>query len=116
MPFREATALVTVEREGILNSYIRNLSGKEPVIEIPIESSFAPNVFVSVLAVRGRVDSPKETALVDLARPSFRLGMAQIRVGWKPFEIPVRVETDKTVYGTRQKAKVKFKSIILPHK
>ncbi|EMY25962.1 alpha-2-macroglobulin family protein [Leptospira interrogans serovar Australis str. 200703203] len=105
MPFREATALVTVEREGILNSYIRNLSGKEPVIEVPIESSFAPNVFVSVLAVRGRVDSPKETALVDLAKPSFRLGMAQIRVGWKPFEIPVRIETDKTVYGTRQKQK-----------
>ncbi|AAN49385.1 alpha-2-macroglobulin family protein [Leptospira interrogans] len=108
MPFREATALVTVEREGILNSYIRNLSGKEPVIEVPIESSFAPNVFVSVLAVRGRVDSPKETALVDLAKPSFRLGMAQIRVGWKPFEVPVRIETDKTVYGTRQKAKVKI--------
>ncbi|EKQ81828.1 MG2 domain-containing protein [Leptospira kirschneri] len=108
MPFREATALVTVEREGILNSYIRNLSGKEPVIEIPIESSFAPNVFVSVLAVRGRVDSPKETALVDLAKPSFRLGMAQIRVGWKPFEVPVRIETDKTVYGTRQKVKVKI--------
>nr|WP_080634509.1 MG2 domain-containing protein [Leptospira weilii] len=108
MPFREATALVTVEREGILNSFIKTLSGKEPVIEIPIESSFAPNVFVSVLAVRGRVDSPKETALVDLAKPSFRLGVAQIRVGWKPFEVPVRVETDKTVYGTRQKAKVKI--------
>ncbi|TGK22652.1 alpha-2-macroglobulin family protein [Leptospira kmetyi] len=108
MPFREATALVTVEREGIINSYIKTLSGKEPVIEIPVETSFAPNVFVSVLAVRGRVDSPKETALVDLARPSFRLGVAQIRVGWKPFEVPVRVETDKTVYGTRQKAKVKI--------
>ncbi|EKR63889.1 alpha-2-macroglobulin family protein [Leptospira weilii str. 2006001853] len=107
MPFREATALITVEREGILNSYIKTLSGKEPVVEIPVESSFAPNVFVSVLAVRGRVDNPKETALVDLAKPSFRLGVAQIRVGWKPFEIPVRVETDKTVYGARQKAKVK---------
>lgn len=108
MPFREATALVTVEREGILNSFIKTLSGKDPVIEIPVESSFAPNVFVSVLAVRGRVDSPKETALVDLAKPSFRLGLAQIRVGWKPYEVPVRVETDKTTYGTRQKAKVKI--------
>ncbi|AXX15875.1 peptidase inhibitor [Leptospira borgpetersenii serovar Ceylonica] len=107
MPFREATALITVEREGILNSYIKTLSGKEPVVEIPVESSFAPNVFVSVLAVRGRVGHPKETAFVDLAKPSFRLGVAQIRVGWKPFEIPVRVETDKTVYQARQKAKIK---------
>ncbi|MDV6235058.1 MG2 domain-containing protein [Leptospira ellisii] len=109
MPFREATALITVEREGILTSFIKTLSGKDPVIEIPVENAYAPNVFVSVLAVRGRVDSPKETALVDLARPSFRLGMAQIRVGWKPFEIPIRVETDKTVYGTRQKAKVRIR-------
>ncbi|AXR68936.1 alpha-2-macroglobulin family protein [Leptospira mayottensis] len=107
MPFREATALITVEREGILSSYIKTLSGKEPIVEIPVESSFAPNVFVSVLAVRGRVDSPKETAFVDLAKPSFRLGVAQIRVGWKPFEIPVRVETDKAVYKARQKVKVK---------
>ncbi|EMM86931.1 alpha-2-macroglobulin family protein [Leptospira santarosai str. 2000027870] len=109
MPFREATALITVEREGILNSYIKTLSGKEPIVEIPIESSFAPNVFVSVLAVRGRVSAPKETAFVDLAKPSFRLGMAQIRVGWKPFEIPVRVETDLAVYRARQKAKVKVR-------
>ncbi|XDD51976.1 alpha-2-macroglobulin [Leptospira sp. WS92.C1] len=108
MPFREATALVTVEREGILTSFIKPLSGKNPILEIPIENAYAPNVFVSVLAVRGRVDTPKETALVDLARPSFRLGVAQIRVGWKPFEIPLRVETDKAVYGTRQKAKVKI--------
>ncbi|TGK13359.1 peptidase inhibitor [Leptospira stimsonii] len=108
MPFREATALITVEREGILTSFTKLLTGKDPMIEIPVENSYAPNVFVSVLAIRGRVDSPKETALVDLARPSFRLGLAQIRVGWKPFEVPVRVETDKTVYGTRQKAKVKI--------
>ena len=29
--------------------------GKEPVIEVPVEAAHAPNVFVSVLVVRGRV-------------------------------------------------------------
>ena len=29
MPFREATALVTVEREGVLSSFVTKLSGTE---------------------------------------------------------------------------------------
>ncbi len=63
---------------------------------------FAPNVYVSVLAVRGRVtpfrswlgeklgrrseipwraDGIYETALVDLAKPAWKLGVASVRVG-----------------------------------
>ena len=37
MPFREATALVTVEREGVARrAACVTLSGKEPVIEVPV--------------------------------------------------------------------------------
>ncbi|UUZ49909.1 hypothetical protein LP420_07155 [Massilia sp. B-10] len=54
-PFREATALVTVEREGILETYIHQLSGKTPTFSIPVKGSYAPNVYVSALVVRGRV-------------------------------------------------------------
>jgi len=53
MPFREATALISVEREGILETWVRKISGSGPVIELPVEGRHAPNVFVSVLAVRG---------------------------------------------------------------
>jgi alpha-2-macroglobulin len=98
MPFREATALITVEREGIIDSYVSALSGKVPVIEVPIKDHYAPNVFVSVLAVRGRVGEVQPTALVDLGKPAFRLGVAPINVGWKPYELQVRVSTDKEVY------------------
>ena len=31
-PFRSATVLVTVEREGIIHAYVKKISGKEPVI------------------------------------------------------------------------------------
>ncbi|MFA9216198.1 MAG: MG2 domain-containing protein, partial [Sphingomonadaceae bacterium] len=58
MPFREATALVTVEREGVIDTYVRPLSGKSPVFSIPVKKNYAPNVYVSVLVVRwppGRV-------------------------------------------------------------
>jgi hypothetical protein len=94
MPFREATALVTVEREGVLSSFVTELSGKDPVIEVKMPGSYAPDVFVSVMAVRGRIGGFKlwladlarrwnlpffsregrrgRPRLVDLAKPSYR--------------------------------------------
>ncbi len=81
MPFRKATALVTVEREGILESHVTSISGKNPVVEIPVRDNHAPNVFVSVLVVRGRRSEVQPTALIDLGRPTYRLGISEIRVG-----------------------------------
>jgi hypothetical protein len=117
MPFRSATALVTVEREGVLRSFVTELSGKMPIVKVPIESADAPNVYVSVLAVRGRVapqrswfrtidDRKGATALVDLDKPAYRLGTAEIRVGWKPHRLAVRVTPGRKTYAIRETAKV----------
>lgn len=139
MPFREATALVTVEREGVLYSNVVSISAKSPFIEVPIAKNFGPNTYVSVMVVRGRIDPesagryswlrrminrigvffglakklPPEidthpTALVDLTKPAFKLGIAQIRVGWDAYELKVKVEPDKPVYKIRDRAMVKI--------
>ncbi|HNI08361.1 MAG TPA: MG2 domain-containing protein, partial [Thiobacillaceae bacterium] len=109
MPFQTATVLVTVEREGILEARVVELSGKAPVIELPVKAAWAPNVFVSALAVRGRNDAVKPTALVDLGRPAFKLGLAGIQVGGKGNTLDVEVKTDRSTYAIREKAKVKVK-------
>lgn len=109
MPFRHATALVTVEREGIIDSYIRDLSGKNPVFSIPVKNEYGPNVYVSVFVVRGRVNSTQPTALVDLGKPAYKMGIARMQVGWKVHELTVQVRADKQVYKTRDKAKVQIK-------
>jgi uncharacterized protein YfaS (alpha-2-macroglobulin family) len=108
MPFREATALVAIEREGVLDASVVPLSGKDPVISVPVRDVYAPNIFVSVLAVRGRVSGVQPTALVDLGRPAFKLGVAEIRVGWRAHELKVRVSPDRTTYRVREKALVKI--------
>lgn len=118
MPFRAATALVTVEREGVMRSFVRQLRGKDPIIEVPIEPADAPNVFVSVLAVRGRVahaepaiaksQTEEVTALVDLTKPAYRLGIAQIRVGWQPHRLDVRVRPAHSTYKVRDKVAVRI--------
>ncbi len=106
MPFRKATALVTVEREGVGEAFLKELSGKEPVVEIPIRSEYAPNVFVSVFVVRGRVSGVQPTATVDLGRPAYKLGIAEINVGWRTHELKVNVSSDRPVYKVREKARV----------
>lgn len=107
MPFRKAKTLVTMEREGVLESRVVELSGKAPVVEIPIKGHHAPNVFISVLAVRGRVADVQPTALIDLGKPAFRLGFAELKVGWRAHELKVEVRPEKGVYQVREKAKVR---------
>ncbi|MBF0213883.1 MAG: alpha-2-macroglobulin [Magnetococcales bacterium] len=101
MPFREATVLITVEREGVLESFLRTVNGEHPTVRVPIRGHFAPNVFLSALAVRGRVSGVEPTAWIDLGRPAFRLGYARLKVGWKAHELAVKVTTDRTVCKIR---------------
>ena len=105
-PFRSATALVTVEREGVMESFVTELSGKAPVVKLSLKGSYAPNAFVSVLAVRGRVGDVQPTALVDLGKPAFKLGIAELKVGWRDHELKVNVTPEKTVYRIREQANV----------
>lgn len=127
MPFRSATALVTVEREGVMSSFVTELSGDNPVVEVPMQGLYAPDVFVSVMAVRGRIGGWKlwwadlarkwnlpffsregaaPTATVDLAKPSYRLGIAKVKVGWEGHRMNVAVKADKERYAARDTAKV----------
>ena len=127
MPFRSATALVTVEREGVLSSFVTTLSGKDPVVEVAMPGSYAPNVYVSVMAVRGRIDGwrlwladlarkwnlpffsregASPTALVDLAKPSYRIGIAKVKVGWEAHRLDVAVKAEKARYAVRDVAQV----------
>ena len=132
MPFREATALVAVEREGIIDTRVVTLRGSNPTIELPIDKTWGPNVYVSVLAVRGRIRQLQwqsffswgwkepvnwarsfwvegrayqaPTALVDLSKPAFKLGVAALKVGLAAHELQVRVTTDRPQYTIRQTA------------
>ncbi len=109
MPYRQATALVTVERDGVLEARVMRLSGQAPVIDLKVDERWAPNVYVSALVVRGRSAASRPTALVDLARPSFKLGIAGIRVGHRAHALDVAVATDRASYPVRAKARVGLK-------
>ncbi len=133
LPFREATALVSVEADGVIESFVQPISRYKPHIDLPVKAEWGPNVFVSVLAVRGRVQPLKwysffdwgwreptawfkewwnpsqPTAMVDLAKPAFKLGLAAFEVGVDGFRLKVDVVPEKADYRPRDTAKVRIR-------
>ncbi len=93
-PFARATALVSVERAGVRRLYLRQVKGPAPVVEVPVQAGDAPNVFVGVLLVRGRVAGPGPNGL-DLGKPQVRIGYAEIKVGDPDSGLKVSITPDK---------------------
>ena len=108
-PFRSATVLVTVEREGVMDAFVRKISGTDPVIDVPIKGNHAPNVFVSALCVRGRVAGTRPTALFDPGKPAYRLGISEIKVGRQAHELKVHVSADNDTYKVRGTARIRIR-------
>jgi uncharacterized protein YfaS (alpha-2-macroglobulin family) len=108
MPFDSAQVLVGVEREGVLDAWVTEVKRDNPVIEVPIKPEYGPNVFVTALAVRGRVAGIQPTAMIDLGKPAFRMGATEIKAGWSGYALEVKLATDKPSYRVRDKVKVKI--------
>jgi len=79
-PYERANALISVEREFLLHSEVREIVGSSSQIEIPIGSEHLPNVFVSVLLVQGRTTPKVVDNTQDLGKPSFKIGYAKLNV------------------------------------
>lgn len=136
MPFREAIALVSVEREGVLWTDLVTLKGTDPVLKIPVSPDWGPNVYVSVLVLRGRLyqvpwqsflewgwrrpaawldafgDNPGDTLVtsrIDLAKPAFRFGLAEIRVDGSADRLEVELVPEREVWKVREEAVAKVR-------
>jgi len=136
MPFRLATVLVSIEREGVIETSVQTLSGKNPTIDVKVDKAWAPNVYVSVLALRGRVrevpwyslftwgwrdigswwkewrhgdEVQPPTAMVDLGKPAFKFGVTKLKVGLAAHQLQVQLTPEQERYGVRQVAKVRVK-------
>ncbi|HLU39272.1 MAG TPA: MG2 domain-containing protein, partial [Planctomycetota bacterium] len=77
-PFTDAEAWITVERERVLESRRIRVTSGTTTLKLPITEAHAPNVFVSMIVVRGRSAPPGP--LDDPGRPTMRVGYAELRV------------------------------------
>ncbi|MBP8972327.1 MAG: Ig-like domain-containing protein, partial [Anaerolineae bacterium] len=84
-----AWALITVERGDILAHEVLKLETNSTVYRLPISEDFAPNVFVSVVLVKG-VDENNPTA-------AFRMGLVNLTVDTSRLVLDLAVESSVDV-------------------
>ena len=120
LPEGEFTALVTVEREGILDAFVRRLTGPEAVLEVPVRANYAPNVGVSVLAIGAAeeeelpldagLETTSATATLQLHGAPQRLkGFAYLEVTNAANALAVTVEPERETYRVRDRARVRVR-------
>ena len=131
-PWERATAIVTTEREGIRTYRPFMLTSTQQSISIPIGEDDIPNVFVSVLLIKGRSNAapttgaaseprslqpagskPEEAAGAkpeedssDPGKPSFRLGYVELKVEDRTKRLTVLVAANKQEYRPANSATV----------
>jgi len=84
----EGTALVTIEREKVLRSFLVQLKAEQPVIDIPLTEDDAPNAYVSVLIVKGSKDSAR-----TFKAPQLRLGYCELLVDNQRDKLAINLDT-----------------------
>jgi uncharacterized protein YfaS (alpha-2-macroglobulin family) len=102
-PYREAEALITVERSGIYRSFRRVLHGTAPTFEIPVTAELLPNAFIGVhlLPRRNGKAAPLEAG-------SYRFGYASLLVDGEARRLAVRVTPNKSDYRPGENVDVKL--------
>src|SRR5262249_2236916 len=90
-PFR-GTALVTTERGSVLGKRLVAFTQAAQTIDIPLGETDLPNVYVSVVLVKGR------TGRGDAARPAFKLGLAAVKVVPDRKRLRVAIRSDRPAY------------------
>jgi alpha-2-macroglobulin len=105
-PWESATALLTVEREGIRSHERFTLTSTQQTVEVPISEGDIPNIFVSVLLIRGRTSNDFGADGSDPGKPAFRLGYTELKVEDAGKRLAVTVAADRAEYRPANTAQV----------
>jgi uncharacterized protein YfaS (alpha-2-macroglobulin family) len=102
-PYKEAEALITVERSGIYHAYHRVLRGTAPSFDIPVTEELMPNAFVGVhlLPRRNGKATPLEPG-------SYRVGYANLLVDSDSRRLAVKVTPNKADFRPGENIDVKL--------
>ncbi len=116
-PYQKSEALITIERYGVIDQFVKKLDSSTPIIEFEIKPDYLPGFYFSALVFSPRVPStaksPEEEReqlknQIDLGKPSFKIGYSSAVVK-DPFkEILVEAKADKEIYKPREKVKVRL--------
>jgi uncharacterized protein YfaS (alpha-2-macroglobulin family) len=105
-PWETATALLTTEREGVRTWRQFELTSTQQTLSVPITARDIPNVYVSVLLVKGRTKQDPGRDGSDPGKPAFRLGYVELKVEDASKRLDVEVKANRDEFRPAQKAKI----------
>ncbi len=97
-PFPGAYALITLERYGILQQWVKKMETATEMIKVPVSADLQPGFFLSATILSPRVAKPLGKHQVDLGKPTFRTGYVETRVIDPGKGMTVTVDTDRKIY------------------
>jgi uncharacterized protein YfaS (alpha-2-macroglobulin family) len=115
-PWERATALVTTEREGIRSHRQFTLTSTQESISIPVTEADIPNVFVSVVLIKGRSAAAASTTeaatkpeadVSDPGKPAFRMGYVELKVEDRTKRLSVTLAANRQEYRPASPASVR---------
>jgi uncharacterized protein YfaS (alpha-2-macroglobulin family) len=106
-PLEEGRYLLTVEREGILEERVLDLSGSTDTVEIPIEEQHIPVVYVTISSATGRSAAPPDSPdKPDLGKPKGCFGMLALAVEPESRRIELEIESARDSYRPGTEAEI----------
>ncbi|HDQ99352.1 MAG TPA: hypothetical protein ENN51_03590 [candidate division WOR-3 bacterium] len=98
-PWQDVRALVTVEREQVIDRFQVDIKGNAEYVRMPVRAEHAPNVFVSVMLFKGRTaDAGFGDEGQDLGKPAFRVGYVELPVEAESRRLQVKLNPGRDEY------------------
>ncbi|HVT05704.1 MAG TPA: MG2 domain-containing protein [Thermoanaerobaculia bacterium] len=105
-PWESATALITTEREGVRSQRQIQLTSTQQTISVPITAEDIPNLFVSVVLIKGRTKMTIDEDGSDPGKPAFRIGYTELKVDDTTKNLTVEVKADHEEFRPAKNARV----------
>ena len=107
-PYPGGKALISIERYGVLKSWVTEFTQSTEIIEFPVEADFMPGYYLSVTVFSPRVEKPLNDGNVDLGKPAFSMGYVSVPVSDPYKQIDVNITSSRKVYEPGEKVELAF--------
>ena len=109
-PFPGGKALITVERFGVIQRWVKTLETHSEILEIPVRPDYLPGFYLSVMVTAPRVEKPMGPGGEDLGKPTYRMGYVRVPVEDPHKEIAVDIHPEQEVYKPRDTVRVNLEA------
>lgn len=101
-PYPHAKALVTIERMGIVKSWVETFDSSLPLVSFKVTEDMVPNFALSVVLFSPRIDKRQTDDTFDVGRPEWRMGYIQMEAIGKKHSFDFAIKTDAQTYRPGQ--------------